>query len=374
MRGALRAIVAKELRELWRDPVSLTLALVLPLLLLFLFTYGLNLDVQRVYVGVYDLDRTASSRDYLATLSASGDLILVADAVSVGDLEDWLDLGRIDLGLILPPDFERLLRSQQAASVQLLVDGSYPPRARAVLAGIDAANAFYNERLTDGPAPSDEMLGPGVMPDARVWFNPELKSVNYIVPGLFSLILMTFAPLLSTLSIVRERERGSMQQILAAPVSPATLIVGKALPYGLLAFADLLIILAAGLFWFQIPFRGSMLLFLFAALIYAFCAVGLGLFISTVTRSQVVAILLALVVTIMPSMLFSGFLYPLFSMPPRYQWLSLAFPARYFTEISRGLALKGSGLPEIWPNLVVLAAYTAVLLTLAMRRFHRRMG
>lgn len=374
MMRAMRAIVGKELRELWRDPLSLALALVLPLVLLLLFTYGLNLDVQRVHLGVYDLDRSANSRDYLAGLSASGDLILTAEAASVNDLEDWLDRGRIDAGLILPPNFEATLRARQPAAIQVLVDGSYPPRAKAVLAQLDLATAAYNERLFHELAGRAMMAGPAVVPEPRVWFNPELKSVNYVVPGLFSLILMTFAPLLSTLAIVRERERGSIQQILAAPVPPAAFILGKAVPYAMLAFVDMLLILAVGLFWFQVPFRGSLVLFLVASVVFVLCAVGVGLLISTITRSQVVAILMALVVTIMPSLLFSGFLYPLFSMPTRYQWASLAFPARYFTEISRALALKGSGLGQVWPELLALLAYAAVLLLLTIRRFHRRMG
>ena len=173
---------------------------------------------------------------------------------------------------------------------------------------------------------------------------------------------------------VRERERGSIQQILAAPVSPPALILGKAIPYSLLAFVDMLMVLAAGLLWFQVPFRGSLVLFLLASVVYVFCAVGLGLLISTVTRSQVVAILLALVVTLMPSFLFSGFLFPIYSMPPRYQWASLAFPARHFTEISRGLALKGSGLEQLWPHLLALVIFAAVVMLLTVGRFHRRIG
>jgi ABC-2 type transport system permease protein len=185
---------------------------------------------------------------------------------------------------------------------------------------------------------------------------------------------MTFAPLLSTLAIVRERERGSIQQILAAPVSPAAFILGKALPYGLLAFVDLLLVLVAGLFWFQVPFRGSLLLFLLAATIYVFAAVGIGLLVSTLTRSQVTAMLLAFAVTIMPTMLFSGFLLPVSSMPVNLQIMSLIFPARYFTEIARGLALKASGLDLLWPQFLTLMVLTSAILAVAIRRFHRRMG
>lgn len=374
MRRVIWAILGKELRELWRDPLSLGLALVLPLVLLVLFTYGLNFDVQQMRLGVYDLDRSAHSRDYLASIAASGDLVVVGQATSADELGAWLGGSRIDIALIVPPDFERTLLERQSAAVQVLVDGTYPPQARAALAQLDAAAAFYSHRLDREGAGSTTLAGPAVAAAPRVWFNPELKSVNFIVLGLFSVILMTFAPLLSTLAIVRERERGSIQQILAAPVSPAAFILGKAVPYGLLAFVDLLVVLAVGLLWFRVPFHGSLLLFLLAGVVYVFGAVGVGLLISTLTRSQVVAMLLAIVVTIMPTFLFSGFLYPLFSMPERYQWASLVFPARYFTEVARGLALRGAGFEQLLPQLAALLALTAAILLLAIRRFHRRMG
>jgi ABC-2 type transport system permease protein len=212
------------------------------------------------------------------------------------------------------------------------------------------------------------------VPAPRVWFNPDLKSINYIVPGLYSLILMVLPPLLATLAIVRERERGSIQHLLVAPVPMVGVILGKVLPYGLLAFIQLLLVLAAGLLWFRVPFRGSLALFLLSGAVYVIGTVGLGLLISTVTRGQVVAMLLALVATLMPSFLFSGFLFPVYSMPVRYQWISQAFPARHFTEIARGLALKGASLTLLWPHLAALLLFAGIVLVLAVSRFHRRMG
>ena len=374
MMRAVRAILGKELRELWRDPLSLALALVLPIVLLLLFTYGLNLDVRTVRLGVYDLDRSSASRDYLASLTASGDQRIVGEAGSAAELEQWLDQGRIDVGVVVPPNFQRTRLAGEPAVVQLLVDGSDPIQARAGLIQLDTAAAFYSARAVHERMGPGFTAGPLIVPDARVWYNPELKSVNYIVPGLFSLILMTLSPLLSTLAIVRERERGSIQQVLVAPVSPAAYIVGKAVPYGLLAYVEMLLVVAMGLLWFHIPFRGSLPLLLLASVVYVFCTVGLGLLISTLTRSQVVAMLAAMVVTLMPAFLFSGFLFPLYSMPVRYQWLSLVFPARHFTEIARGLALKGAGLDQLWPHVGALALFAGGVLLVTTLRFHRRMG
>jgi ABC-2 type transport system permease protein len=371
---AVRAVLTKEAREIWRDPLSLALALVLPLVLLLLFTYGLNLDTRDARVAVLDLDRSRASRDYLASLTASGDLRVATEATRADELGGWLDRAAVDAALVVPPGFERDLLAGRPAAVELLVDGSYPPQAQGTLARLDAAAAFYSARLRHDEARGPMPGGPAVLAERRVWFNPELKSVNLVVPGLFSLILIALPPLLSTLAIVRERERGSIQQILVAPVSPAAFVLGKAIPYAVLAFGELLVVLAIGLVWFRVPMRGSPALLLGAGVVYVFCAVGIGLLISTVTRSQVVAMLLALVATLMPSFLFSGFLFPVYSMPVRYQLLSLAFPARHFTEIARGVALKGVGADQLWPQLAALVALTAVVLATTTLRFHRRMG
>lgn len=364
-----RAIVAKEVRELWRDRMSLALALVLPIILLVVFTYGLNLDVQPVRLGVLDLDQSASSRDYIASISASGDLRVAASTTTSENLADLLDRGQIDIGIIVPQEFERTLMRGESAEVQALVDASTPPQARAAVDEFDTATAMY--AMTVAPVAS----GPaGVVVASRVWFNPELRSVNFLVPGLFAFVLMVFGPLLSTLAIVRERELGSIQQVLVAPVSPAAFIIGKAIPYTLLAFVDFLLVLAAGVWWFHIPMRGSLLLLVGGGVVYVLCAVAIGLLISSLTRSQVVAMLLSIVATMMPSFLYSGFIFPIYTMTPVLQVVSRGFPARYFTDFTRGIALKGAGLDVLWPDLAVLIVMTIGLLLLAMSRFNRRMA
>jgi ABC-2 type transport system permease protein len=365
------AIVGKELRELRRDPVSLAMAIGLPLILLVVFTYGLNVDIQPVHMGITDLDQSAASRDYVASLTASNDLRVVDYTTSPDQLGDWLDRGQIDIGIIVPQDFERTLKRGRTANVQVLVDASAPPKAHGAMDELDAATALYDQRLARG---AGVVSMPGVMPDSRVWFNPELRSMNFLVPGLFAFVPMVFAPLLSTLAIVRERELGSIQQVLVAPVSPAAFIVGKAIPYVLLAFVDFLLIVAAGLWWFHIPMRGSLLLLLAGGIVYVLTAIGFGLLISSLTRSQVVAMLLAIVLTLMPSFLFSGFIFPIYSMPSFLQPVAQQFPAKYFTEFVRGIALKGSGFDVVWPDLAALSLMTVVLLLLAMSRFHRRMA
>jgi len=220
----VRAIAAKELRELWRDPMSLALALALPIILLVVFSYGLNVDIQPVRLGIFDLDQSAASREYMASLTASADLRVADYATRPDELGEWLDAGRIDIGVIVPPDFERTLQRGEGAQVQVLVDGSSPPQAQGAIDELDAATGMYDQRLAQS---AGGVAAPGVGAAARVWFNPELRSMNFLVPGLFAFVPMVFAPLLSTLAIVRERELGSIQQVLVAPVSPAASFSAK---------------------------------------------------------------------------------------------------------------------------------------------------
>jgi ABC-2 type transport system permease protein len=210
--------------------------------------------------------------------------------------------------------------------------------------------------------------------NARVRYNPALESTNAVVPGLFGVILMAIPPLLSTLAIVREKEHGSIQQIFISPARPVELILGKLIPYGAIAFVELLIVLAGGLFWFQIPFRGSLWLFLAASVLYVLCTVGIGLLVSTLVRTQVAAMLLVLVLTIMPSMLFSGFLFPVHTMPTPMQVYASSFPGRYFIDLSRAIALKGQGLAAVAPAMGFLAVYAAGLILLSAWRFKKKIG
>ncbi len=205
-------------------------------------------------------------------------------------------------------------------------------------------------------------------------YNPGLKSVNAIVPGLFGVILIALPPLLSALAIVREKERGSIQQVFVSPIRPLELIMGKLIPYAVIAFIEMIIVFAGGILWFGVPFRGSLLIFLVASVLYVLCTVGIGLLISTLTRSQATAGLLAIVLTIMPSMLFSGFIFPIHTMPTPMQAYANAFPARYFIDISRALALKGQGISSVAPAMGFMAAYAASLILLSALRFKKRIG
>ena len=359
----IRALVAKEARELVRDPITLTLCAVMPLVMLFLFGYAVNLDVEDVAFGAYDEDHTPASRELTDRFAVTPYFHISREYRSIDELESGLQRGDVRLGLVIPRHFHRRLLSGEEAPVQVLVDGTYP--ATSALAG-----AYADAIIRAFPQPNPSLL----RAEIRVWYNPALRSVNYIVPGLFAVILMAFPPLLTALAIVREKETGTIQQIFASPVTSAEFIIGKLLPYGFVAFLEILTVVAVGELWFDVPFRGSLALLLIVSCIYVLTTVSIGLLVSAVTRTQLVAMLLALIVTLMPSFLFSGFLFPVFTMPLVLQLYSQLFPATYFMEISRGIVLKGAGIDTIWWPVLLLTLYTLVVFILASWRLRQKVA
>lgn len=372
------SVLHKETREILRDPYTLGIALVLPLVMLFLFAYGVNTDVRNIQLVVLDFDQSVSSRDYSRAFTNSGYFRLLGSVGSYDEIANLLDRDQADVALIIPPNFDKTLSSGGKVEVQTILDGSYTPFAQVAQSYIEAINADYNRRMladyieTRTGQPLDRFIALTV--ESRVRYNPALKSVNSIVPGLFGVILMAFPPLLSALAIVREKERGSIQQIFVSPIRPVELILGKLIPYGVIAFIEMMIVLASGIFWFGVPFRGNLLLFVAASALYVLTTVGIGLLVSTFTRSQVTAMLLATVLTIMPSMLFSGFLFPVHTMPTPMQAYANSFPTRYFVDLARATALKGQGLADSLPAMTFLAGYAAVLVAVSALRFKKRIG
>lgn len=357
------AVCQKEGKEILRDPITVGLALLMPLVMLFLFGYAISLDVKDVALGVLDQDRSAASRALVDRFVRSDYFHLSASYGSASDVETDLQSGAVSIALVILPNFQDRLIQNRQAPVQILVDGTYSATANLI--------ASYARTVVAGFR-SDLPTGIGV--ETRVWYNPALKSVTYVVPGLFGVILMAFPPLLTALAITREKETGTIQQIFASPLSPAQFLAGKLIPYGLIAFVQILLVIAVGFIWFEVPMRGSLPLLLASGLIYVFCTVGLGLLVSTVTSSQLVAMLLALILTLMPSFLFSGFLFPIFTMPYVLQIYTRLFPAQYFVDLSRGIILKGAGLPDIWASAALLFLYTAGIFALAVWRFRKKVA
>jgi ABC-2 type transport system permease protein len=377
LRG-LVAVASKETREIWRDPMTLGIAVILPLVMMFLFSYAISLDVKDISLAVVDEDHSPESRAYVASILRSGYFRLHAAPQDLRTVTNVLDRGAARVAVVIPADFSRTLGQGVPAEVQLLLDGSFPNTALVALNYLEAITQAYEARLQErtlaarlGRLPS---ISAAIRVEPRVRYNPALRSEYFVVPGLFAVILMAFPPLLTALAVVRERERGSIQQIYTSPIRIWPFFVGKLLPYAVIAFVDMLILLGAARLWFRIAVRGSVSLLLALALLYVFATVGIGLVVSTWTRSQVVALLLAIVLTLMPALLFSGFLFPIAGMPPVFQVYTYLFPARYFMEVSRGIVLKGLGIADLWHHAVLLLVYTLGLFGLAALRFRKKIG
>ena len=359
----LRALVIKESHELIRDPITVALAVIMPLIMLFLFGYAVNLDVERVALGIYDLDNTSASRALTARFDSSRYFQLQQKSADLHDLDSAMQSSTIKMGVVIPAGFARQLLRDESAPVQVIVDGGYPVLAR-------LASAYAEAVIGNFPAPRQA----AIRVQARVWFNPSLRSVNFVIPGLFAVILMAFPPLLTALAIVREKETGTIEQIYASPVTSGEFIVGKLVPYGLVAFLEILMVIAVGFAWFQVPMTGSPALLLVSAFVYVLTTVGIGLLVSSLVRTQLAAMLITLIVTLMPSFLFSGFLFPLFTMPLALQLYSWLFPAGYFMEISRGIVLKSAGLEAVLPNLMMLIVYTVLVFVFAAWRMKQKVA
>jgi len=360
----LAAVMVKESRDVLRDPITVAVALLMPLIMLFLFGYAISLDVDDVAFGALDLDQTPRSRALVDRFARSGYFSLVGEYRSDREVEGALQDNSAKLILVIPPGFTRTMARGEAAPVQVLVDGTYSATANLILGYAKAIVAGFAPPVAPG----------GVSLEPRVWYNPSLSSVTFVVPGLFGVILMAFPPLLTALAISREKETGSIQQIFASPLTAAEFLAGKLIPYGIIAFAQIVMVMAVGFAWFGVPLRGSLALLVAVGLVYVFCTVGIGLLVSMVTRSQLVAMLLALIVTMMPSFLFSGFLFPIFTMPYFLQLYTRVFPARYFVDLSRGIVLKGAALPDLWPTILLLLAYTVAIFALAVWRFRKKVA
>ena len=357
------AVIQKETREILRDRVTLVTSFVFPLVMLFGFGYAVSLEVEDVRFGVLDQDQTPASAALIDAFAKTNYFELVRTYNSEQDIQKSMQNNEVKLAIVIPPNFFTSLSREGAPPVQLLVDGTYSSTALIALNyGMSIVSSFRQEASSL------------INIETRIWYNPSLQSMIYIVSGLYAVIIASFPPLLTTLAIVREKESGSIQQIYASPLTVTEFMLGKLIPYGCISSIQITSIILVGYYWFGVPFHGSISFMAAAALVYVFCNVGIGLLVSTITNSQLVAVLLALVVTMMPATLFSGFIFPVFAMSKPVQLYTYLYPARYFIELSRGIVLKDAGPIELIQPLLMLVAYTSVIFTSAALLFKKKVA
>ena len=376
MTSRIWSILRKEFIEIWRDPRSLAFILGMPVLMLLLYGYGISSDVKRVPLAVYDRDGTPAARELVRRFTSADYFVAVTAVQSLQALRDAIDRGQARVGLLIPEDFSRNLGANRPAPIQFVVDGSDSNTASIAIGNISAIARSLELAPRDlRPQvfilPSGERIEP-IELRTLVWYNPELKSSNFLVPGLTAVILMMLAATVTSLTVAREWERGTMEGLIASPLRAHELMVGKILPYVAIGLVDVILILLLGHFWFEVPLRGSLLLLLGSATLFLLGGLGIGLFISAATKSQQVSFQLSLLVTMLPALLLSGFFFPIENMPPILQAVTYLVPARYFMVVIRGIFLKGVGLAVLWKELVFLAIFAALMLLASAVKFQKR--
>ncbi len=372
-RRTIRAIMRREFTDVLRDRRSLLLTFLWPVSMLLLYGYGIRYDINNVPLTVLDYDRSSYSRLLIEQMVQSGYFQLVRQGERYSDVERDLTTGASQAALVIPPDFARRARAGESVTLQALFDGTDSNTATIAQSYLLAMVATFGARLeaTVVERPQTDM---GIRVASRVWYNPELQSVNFIVPGIIAVIMMIVGAILTALSIVKEKERGTIEQVLVSPIRPLELMIGKIVPYVLIALLDLTIVITAGYFVFGVPIKGSLWELAVFSVLYLTASLGTGVFVSTIADTMQSAMLAAIFISLLPAVLLSGFVFPLEHMPVGIRVLSYFFPGRYFVTAIRGIYLKGVGLEVLWPQALLLAAFSAGIVWLSASRFQEKLG
>ena len=365
MRATL-AVANKELRQIGRDRRTLLILLFVPAMFLLLYGYALNFDVRNIALAVEDRDRSAESRALVSAFVNSGYFEHVADVTAPGDIDRLFNRNRARAALVIPAGYERDLLNRRPVQVQVIVDGDNASTATTV---IGYAQSIVADVAT--ARASETLLRPPVQLEPRVWYNPQLRSTLFLIPGLIAYIAMITAVISTALSVVREKERGTMEQVRMSPVGPASYILGKTIPYLVLSFTSALLIIFVAMLLFELPVRGSWMHLSAAIALFLVGAQAQGLLISSIAPTQQVAFQAALLSSFLPTFILSGFIFPISSMPSAIQVITHVIPARYFIVALRAIVLKGADLIAFWSDLAALAVFAIVMLSLASIRLAR---
>lgn len=372
----VRAIAWKEFIQIKRDPRSLGMALVIPIFMLLIFGYGLSLDIDHVRTVVWNQDASSKlTRDFVRNFKNSRYFKIVKYADNYRDIERMIDSGDALIAMVIPKDFSRYIESGEVAPLQLIADGSDANTATIALGYVRAVVANYNVNLlTSTLAQHGLKVGKPIEGRPRVWFNMGLNSTWFIVPGVIAMIIMIISALLTSICIAREWERGTMEQLISTPVKAPELVIGKFLPYFAIGFFDLAIGVLMARFLFSVPFKGSYFLLVILSALFLTGALSQGILISVSSRTQLMASQLASLTTLIPTMLLSGFIYPIFNMPKFVQAVTYLIPARYYIVVLRELFLKGGTMHTLWDETLFLFLFAFIMLNQAVRKFKKKVA
>ena len=370
------SVCHKEFLHVVRDPRSLGMAIAIPLLLLLLFGYALTFDVDNVPMIVWDQSRSYASRDFISRFGSSKYFSIRGYAVTYAEVQRAIDIREALVALVIPTDFERRIDSGRETSVQLIVDGSDPNTATIATGYAEAVARTYSDemKLQDAWRRGERAAYRPLDVRPRVWYNADLESRNYIVPGLIAVIMMVITAMLTSLTVAREWEQGTMEQLISTPVKGAELVVGKLLPYFAIGLFDVLVAVLVGKFLLHVPLRGSVALLFATAGIFLTGMLSMGILISIASKTQLLASQFAMLATFLPAFLLSGFMFAIVNMPKPIQVISYVVPAKYFVSLLKGIYMKGVGLKSMWMSEVFLVAFSVLMLALAILRFKKKLA
>lgn len=364
------AVIKKEFYQIKRDKRTIAIILLMPVMELLLFGYAASTSVDHIPTVVFNNDIGIESRELLEGFTNSQYFDLDYYVNSMDQMQAYIDNGNAKAGLVIPPEYSQSISSGETVQIQLIVDGSDPTTAQTILSSAGAVAQSYSVEIM-----SEKTLGSSP-PQAldlrsRVWYNPDMSSIYFNVPGLIGVILQTVTLMLTSFSIVREREKGTLEQLIVTPITKMELMIGKIIPYVIIGFIDIVLALALSIFWFRVPIAGSIGLLLFFSVIFLFSALGVGLLISTISKSQLQAMQLSMFM-IMPNILLSGYMFPREAMPKVIQVISNVFPLTYFIRVLRGIILKGNNFAVLFKEFVVLVIFGIGVLALATMKFKKK--
>lgn len=371
----LRPIIIKEFRQIRRDRRVLAILTLVPAMMLLLNGYALNLDVSHIRMAVIDEEKSPRSREFVNSFITSGYFDYIRDLNSTDEATELIDDAKIRVAIVIPLDFSHKLLSNNAADVQILVDGMDANAATTIVGYAQAVTLQYSQKIIlNNLSKIGRKSYIPIQYDARIWYNPELKSAKFLVPGLIGFILAITAVIATSLSIVKEKERNTIEQIDVSPIRSIELIVGKMIPYAIISMTAAALVILAAYFMFDIVVKGSLFDLFVATLLFVIAALSIGLFVSTIADSQQVAFQLASLMSMLPTIILSGFMFPIRSMPIWLQVLTNITPAKFYLIILRGIILKGVGFEAFWDQIIYLIIFISVVLLISIRRFKKTIG
>jgi len=371
------SIIRKEFLQIRRDKRMLPIIFIAPVFQLIVLGYAANLDVKDIPTVICDSDGSSASRELITRFSRSVYFEIAGHVSDSRQIDDYIDNGSASIALVIPKGYQQNLAGNETTEIQLIADGS---DANLATTGLSYASAIIGDLTVDLSLKTRSVEGRllsrsgYVDPEVRVWFNPELKSSNFMVPGILGLLLMLMTMVLTSLAIVKEKEHGTMEQIAVTPIKPYQIVIGKLTPFVVIGIIDILLVMIVATFWFEVPTRGSMLLLFALSIVFLMTTLGLGLFVSTVSRTQQQAMMTAIFFVMQPMIFLSGFVFPIENMPRVIQYYTYLLPLRYYFTIVRGLFLKGVGIAELWDEALILTAFGVAILMLAVARFQKKLG